>query len=153
MNPIKTALISVWNKDNIVDFSKFLISNHIQIISTGGTKQILEENHIPVISVNQITNQDEIMNGRVKTLHPKIFGGILADRSNDKHMDDLRRIGGINIDLLVVNLYPFKEEAIDKKLKLDRAIEYIDIGGPSMLRAAAKNFKNVIPLCSPNDYK
>ena len=78
------------------------------------------------------------MNGRVKTLHPKIFGGILADRNNDNHMDDLLEMGGKAIDLVIVNLYPFKSEAIDKNLSLDKSIEYIDIGGPSMLRAAAK---------------
>ena len=89
MMKIKTALISVWDKTNIVDFAKFLIKNNIEIISTGGTKRILEENNIEVISVSEITGQKEIMNGRVKTIHPKIFGGILADRNQDNHINDL----------------------------------------------------------------
>ena len=152
MNNIKTALISVWDKTGIVDLANFLSENNIEIISTGGTKKILEENNINVTPVNEITQQNEVMNGRVKTLHPKIFGGILADRNNDHHMDDLLKMGGKGIDLVIVNLYPFRSEAIDKNLSLDKAIEYIDIGGPSMLRAAAKNYINVIPLCSPRQY-
>ena len=152
MSNIKTALISVWDKTGIVDLANFLAENHIEIISTGGTKKILEENNINVTPVNEITQQNEVMNGRVKTLHPKIFGGILADRNNDSHMDDLLKMGGKAIDLVIVNLYPFKSEAIDKNLSLDKSIEYIDIGGPSMLRAAAKNHTNVIPLCHPEQY-
>ena len=152
MNKIKTALISVWDKTGIVDLAKFLDKNNIDIISTGGTKKILKENNINVISVTKLTKQKEVMDGRVKTLHPKIFGGILADRNNETHIDDLLEMGGKAIDLVVVNLYPFKSEAIDKNLSLDKAIEYIDIGGPSMLRAAAKNYKNIIPLCNPNQY-
>ena len=130
MNNIKTALISVWDKTGIVDLASFLAENNVEIISTGGTKKILEENNINVTPVNEITQQNEVMNGRVKTLHPKIFGGILADRNNDNHMDDLLEMGGKTIDMVVVNLYPFKSEAIDKKLSLDKAIEYIDIGSP-----------------------
>ena len=152
MNNIKTALISVWDKTGIVDLANFLTENNIEIISTGGTKKILEENNINVIPVNEITQQNEVMNGRVKTLHPKIFGGILADRNNDSHMNDLLTMGGKAIDLVIVNLYPFRSEAIDKNLSLDKAIEYIDIGGPSMLRAAAKNYTNVIPLCHSKQY-
>jgi len=152
MNNIKTALISVWDKTGIIDLANFLAKNNIEIISTGGTKKILEENNINVTSVSEVTQQNEVMNGRVKTLHPKIFGGVLADRNNDDHMDDLLGMGGKAIDLVIVNLYPFKSEAIDKNLSLDKAIEYIDIGGPSMLRAAAKNYINVIPLCSPSQY-
>ena len=152
MNNIKTALISVWDKTGIVDLANFLSENNIEIISTGGTKKILEENNINVTPVSEVTQQNEVMNGRVKTLHPKIFGGVLADRNNDDHMDDLLGMGGKAIDLVIVNLYPFKSEAIDKNLSLDKAIEYIDIGGPSMLRAAAKNYINVIPLCSPRQY-
>ena len=152
MNNIKTALISVWDKTGIIDLANFLTKNNIEIISTGGTKKILEENNINVTPVSEVTQQNEVMNGRVKTLHPKIFGGVLADRNNDDHMDDLLGMGGKAIDLVIVNLYPFKSEAIDKNLSLDKAIEYIDIGGPSMLRAAAKNYINVIPLCSPRQY-
>jgi len=152
MNKIKTALISVWDKTGIVDLAKFLDENNIEIISTGGTKKILEDNGINVTSVSDITKQKEVMNGRVKTLHPKIFGGILADRNNESHLNDLSDMGGKTLDIVVVNLYPFKSEAIDKDLSLDKAIEYIDIGGPSMLRAAAKNYQNIIPLCDPSQY-
>ena len=152
MNKIKTALISVWDKTNIIELANFLQKNNIEIISTGGTKKILEENNINVISVNDITGQKEIMNGRVKTLHPKIFGGILADRDNENHIDDLSEMRGKFIDLVIVNLYPFKSEAINKNLDLEKAIEYIDIGGPSMLRSAAKNYKDTIPLCDPEQY-
>ena len=100
MSNIKTALISVWDKTGIVDLANFLAENHIEIISTGGTKKILEENNINVTPVNEITQQNEVMNGRVKTLHPKIFGGILADRNNESHMDDLLKMGG-NIKIMI----------------------------------------------------
>ena len=152
MNKRKTALISVWDKSNIVDFAKFLISNDFEIVSTGGTKKILKENNVNVVSISDLTKQDEVMNGRVKTLHPKVFSGILADRDNEHHMNDLQQIGSRTIDLVVVNLYPFKEEAIDKQLDFLKAIEFIDIGGPSMLRAAAKNYKDVICIADPNLY-
>ena len=152
MNRIKTALISVWDKTNIVDFAQFLVKQKIKILSTGGTKRILQQNGIDVISISEYTEQEEVMNGRVKTLHPKVFGGILADRNNDNHLTDLNNMKGYSIDLVVVNLYPFESEAIDKKLNLSDAIEYIDIGGPSMLRAAAKNYRNIIPICDVNDY-
>tara|TARA_B100000029_G_scaffold449347_1_gene472438 strand:+ start:7 stop:1545 length:1539 start_codon:yes stop_codon:yes gene_type:complete len=147
MNKIKKALISVWDKTDIIPLAKFLIENDIEIYSTGGTKKILEKNNIDVISISKITKQDEIMDGRVKTLHPRIFGGILADRTNEQHITDLNTLSSGFIDLVIVNLYPFKSEAVDKKLPLSKAIEFIDIGGPSMLRAAAKNHANVIPLC------
>ena len=92
------------------------------------------------------------MDGRVKTLHPKVFGGILADRKNQMHMEDLSKIDATTIDLVVVNLYPFVQEAAEKNLPIEKAIEFIDIGGPSMLRASAKNHESVVPICDPNDY-
>ena len=101
---MKRALISVWDKTNIVELSKFLIKNNYEIISTGGTKKLLIENNIDVISISEITESREMMDGRVKTLHPKIFGGILADRLNQSHMDDLKSINGKTIDLIIVNL-------------------------------------------------
>tara|TARA_B110000263_G_scaffold112802_1_gene98455 strand:+ start:8033 stop:9586 length:1554 start_codon:yes stop_codon:yes gene_type:complete len=153
MNKIKRAIISVWDKTGVVDLANFLVYNDIEVISTGGTKKTLETAGIPVLSVSSLTNQKEIMDGRVKTIHPNLFGGILADRSNKKHIDDLHIIDSKLIDLVVINLYPFIEEAVEKKLKLEKSIEYIDIGGPSMLRASAKNYKNVIPICSPNQYE
>jgi len=152
MKKINTALISVWDKTGVVDFAKFLSDQDIKIFSTGGTKKILEKNNIEVVSISEITDQKEVMNGRVKTLHPKIFGGILADRNNDSHIKDLEEMNSLCIDIVVVNLYPFKSEAVNKDLKISDAIEYIDIGGPSMLRAAAKNHENVIPLCCKEDY-
>jgi phosphoribosylaminoimidazolecarboxamide formyltransferase/IMP cyclohydrolase len=92
------------------------------------------------------------MDGRVKTLHPKIFGGILADRENTSHLTDLSDLGGLEIDLVVVNFYPFVLEAVEKNLDFSKAIEFIDIGGPSMVRAAAKNYHSVLPLCDPENY-
>ncbi len=150
---MKKALISVWNKDNIVELGKFLVKNDFEIISTGGTKKILEDNNIKVTSVSEITNFNEIMNGRVKTLHPNLFGGILADKNNDNHLRDLSSINASVIDLVVVNLYPFEEMSNASNLSLDKLIEYIDVGGPSMLRAAGKNFQSVITLCSPCMYE
>ena len=152
MNKIKRALISVWNKDGIVELAKFLFKNNIEIVSTGGTKKVIEESGVPVISVMEITKQKEIMDGRVKTLHPLIFGGILADRNNKNHILDLKTLDCEMFDLIVINLYPFKEEAINKKLELKKAIEYIDIGGPSLLRASAKNYQHVVPLSNPSQY-
>ena len=152
MKKIKTALISVWNKDGIVEFAEFLNDHGVKIISTGGTKKTLEQNGIDVISISSITGQKEVMDGRVKTLHPKIFGGILADRDNSFHLKDLNEMESLCIDMVVVNLYPFKSKAVNQKLELKKAIEFIDIGGPSMLRAAAKNHENVIPICKTTDY-
>ena len=148
---MKRALISVWNKKDIVELSNFLIKNDFEIISTGGTKKKLVENGINVTSISEITGADEMMDGRVKTLHPKIFGGILADTNNSSHMDDLSRIGSKAIDLIIVNLYPF-EKMSSQNIPFNQLIEYIDIGGPSMLRAAAKNYNSVITLCNPDLY-
>ena len=106
MKTIKTALISVWDKEGIIDFAKFLNDQGVKIISTGGTKKTLEENSIDVISISSITGQKEVMDGRVKTLHPKIFGGILADRDNNSHLKDLNEMNSLCIDVVVVNLYP-----------------------------------------------
>lgn len=150
---MKRALLSVWNKDKVVDLAKFLIDKDFEIISTGGTKKILLDNNINVTSISDVTNFNEVMDGRVKTLHPKIFGGLLADRSNNNHMKDLETIKSAPIDLVVVNLYPFEEMSAKNNMNLDKLIEYIDVGGPSMLRAAAKNYKSVITLSNPNMYE
>ena len=149
----KRALISVWDKTNIVKIGKFLFENNYEIISTGGTEKILKDNNVPVTSVEKITGNVEIMNGRVKTLHPKIFGGILADKSNQDHLSDLKLMNTDVFDIVIVNLYPFKDKAIKGKLDDFEAIEFIDIGGPSMLRAAAKNFNSIIVLSNPFQYK
>ena len=151
MTLLKRALISVWDKKNIIELSKFLIKNNFEIISTGGTKKKLIENGIDVTPISEITGADEMMDGRVKTLHPKIFGGILADTNNPSHLKDLSKIGSKTIDLIIVNLYPF-EKMSSQNIPFNQLIEYIDIGGPSMLRAAAKNYNSVITLCNPDLY-
>ena len=148
----KRALISVWDKSGIIEFSKLLIEREFEILSTGGTKALLEKNGVPVISVSDLTEFKAIMDGRVKTLHPKIFGGILADRNNESHINDLELINSTQIDLVIVNLYPFVDKAVENNLSIEKAIEFIDIGGPSMLRAAAKNHSSVIPICDITDY-
>ena len=149
---IKRALISVWNKEGVVELGQFLQKNDIEILSTGGTQTELENAGIKVISVADITGTGAVMDGRVKTLDPKIFGGILADRNNPSHLSDLASIEGLEIDLVVVNFYPFVNEAVNKKLPFAKAIEFIDIGGPSMIRAAAKNYHSILPLCNPDLY-
>lgn len=149
---IKRALISVFNKEGIVEFAKFLINKGIEIISTGGTYRHLKENNIEVTEVNEVTGFNEILDGRVKTLHPFIHGGILAVRENQEHMKVIKENGINPIDIVVVNLYPFFEK-VKEKLKFQQKIEFIDIGGPTMIRAAAKNFKNVIVLTDTKDYE
>lgn len=149
---IKTALISVYNKDGLVDFARALAEMNVQIISTGGTARCLKEAGLTVTPVQDITGSPEMLGGRVKTLHPKIHGGILA-RREDSQLKELEQLGICPIDMVVVNLYPFEETVADPNCTLETALENIDIGGPSMLRAAAKNFPAVIPLCSPGDYR
>ena len=148
---IKTALISVSNKEGIADFARGLSKLGIRIISTGNTYRLLKENKISAIQVSDVTKFPEMLDGRVKTAHPDIFGGILCDRKNKKHMDELKKQKISLIDLVVVNFYPF-EETIGKSSKLSDAIENIDIGGPSLARAAAKNHKDVLVVVDPNDY-
>ena len=148
---VKTALISVSDKEGIVKFAGELDKLGIKIISTGNTAKLLEQNKINVASVSEITKFPEMMDGRVKTLHPNIFAGILSDRKNKKHSDELKKQKIGAIDLVVVNFYPF-EETIRSSPKLSDAIENIDIGGPSLARAAAKNYKNVLVVVDPSDY-
>jgi phosphoribosylaminoimidazolecarboxamide formyltransferase/IMP cyclohydrolase len=144
-------LISVYDKTGIAEFAEFLISRDIEIISSGGTYRLLKEKGLDVMEVNQVTGFDEIMDGRVKTLHPNIHGGILARRSNKSDMEILKDKGISPIDLVIVNLYPFFEK-YSADIPFDEKLEFIDIGGPTMLRAAAKNFKDVIVLSDPDDY-
>jgi len=144
---IKRALLSVWNKDGIIELGQFLANQNIEILSTGGTKKVLEDAGLDITSISFLTGSGAVMDGRVKTLHPKVFGGILADRDNLQHLHDLDYLHGLEIDLVVVNFYPFVKEAVEKKLEFKRAIEFIDIGGPAMIRAAAKNYHSVLPLC------
>lgn len=150
---MKRALISVSDKTGIVEFAKQLNELGIEIISTGGTYNVLKEAKIPVISVSDITGFPECLDGRVKTLHPNIHAGILAMRSNKKHMKQIEELNIDLIDIIVVNLYPFKETILKENVKLEEAIENIDIGGPTMLRAAAKNYQDVSVIIDPEDYK
>jgi len=149
---IKRALISVSDKNGIVDFAKGLYAKGVEILSTGGTAKLLRENGIDVLDVDKYTGFPEMMDGRVKTLHPKIHGALLAVRDNDEHMKAANKHKINLIDLLVVNLYPFEKTISKKNVKLEEAIENIDIGGPSMLRSAAKNFRFVTVVCDPHDY-
>ena len=146
------ALLSVSNKSGIVDFGEGLIRAGYTLISSGGTHAVLQAEGIPVTKVSDYTGSPEILNGRVKTLHPKIHGGILAQRGNPSHDID-REANGIGfIDIVAVNLYPFSETVAKPDVTLTDAIENIDIGGPSMVRSAAKNYKDVAVMTNPNQY-
>jgi phosphoribosylaminoimidazolecarboxamide formyltransferase/IMP cyclohydrolase len=146
------ALISVSDKSGIVDFAKIISECGIEILSTGGTARILSENNIPVKTVDSHTGFPEIMDGRVKTLHPKIHGGILAVRESPTHCEQMKNNGILPIDLVVVNLYPFKVTIEKPGVNVEEAIENIDIGGPAMIRSAAKNHRYVTVLVDPVDY-
>ena len=146
------ALLSVSDKTGIVDFADGLVRSGYQIISSGGTHAVLQAEGIPVMRVSDYTGSPEILDGRVKTLHPKIHGGILSQRGNASHDLD-RKVNRIElIDIVAVNLYPFKETVAKPDVTLADAIENIDIGGPSMVRSAAKNYKDVAVLTNPNQY-
>lgn len=148
--PIKRALLSVSDKTGIVDFAQRLSDKGVDILSTGGTAKLLAENGIKVTEASDYTGHPEIMDGRVKTLHPKIHGGILARRGID---EDVMAANNINaIDLVVVNLYPFADAVSDENCTLENAVENIDIGGPTMVRAAAKNHKDVTIIVNAGDY-
>ena len=149
---IKNALISVSDKEGIEIFSKKLKKNGINIFSTGGTFKYLKKHKIDVIEISSITNFPEILDGRVKTLHPKVHGGILADKSNTKHLNTLKEHKIPTFDLVVVNLYPF-EETVSKSFSSKKIIENIDIGGPTLIRASAKNYKNIIIITEKKDYE
>jgi phosphoribosylaminoimidazolecarboxamide formyltransferase / IMP cyclohydrolase len=149
---MKRALISVSDKTNLIPFVKELIALGFEIISTGGTKKMLEEAGLKIIGISEITGFPEIMDGRVKTLHPKVHGGLLSVRTNAKHIEEMKANGIEFIDMVVVNLYPFKQTIEKEGVSFAEAIENIDIGGPSMLRSAAKNHKFVTVLCDAADY-
>src|SRR5690625_993053 len=148
----KRALISVSNKENLVPFAKKLVELKYEIISTGGTLQLLIDEGIEAKSVETVTGFPEILDGRVKTLHPNVHGGLLAKRDNKAHVAALDKNNITPIDMVVVNLYPFKETVTKQGATEDDIIENIDIGGPTMLRAAAKNFQDVIVVVDPKDY-
>ncbi|HMO15873.1 MAG TPA: bifunctional phosphoribosylaminoimidazolecarboxamide formyltransferase/IMP cyclohydrolase [Pirellulaceae bacterium] len=149
---IDRALISVSDKTGIAEFARGLNECGIEILSTGGTAKHLAENGIPVLDVSKFTGFAEIMDGRVKTLHPKIFAGILARRDKARDVQVMAELGFPMIDLVVVNLYPFAETISDKNVDLQKAIEMIDIGGPSLIRAAAKNFHSITIATDPSQY-
>lgn len=150
---IKRALLSVSDKTGIVELGKFLVEQGVEIISTGGTMKTLHEAGLPVTYVSDVTGFPEIMDGRVKTLNPKIHGGILAVRSNREHMAALAQHQIKPIDLVVVNLYPFQATIAKAGVTENEAIENIDIGGPAMVRASAKNFNDVIIVTNPVHYQ
>ena len=146
------ALLSVSDKTGIVDFARSLHEFGYKIISSGGTSSVLEAEGIPVIKVSDYTGSPEILNGRVKTLHPMIHGGILAQRGNPVHTLDCKANDIEYIDIVAVNLYPFKETVANPDATFLDAIENIDIGGPSMVRSAAKNYKDVAVMTNPGQY-
>lgn len=148
----KRALISVSDKNGLVDFARFLEQKNYELISTGGTFKYLKDAGLSPIPIDEITDFPEMLDGRVKTLHPKVHGGLLAVRSNEEHMKTVREYGIGLIDMVIVNLYPFFEN-VNKDISLDEKVEFIDIGGPSMLRSAAKNFKSVVVLTEVDDYE
>jgi len=150
---IRTALLSVSDKNGIVPFAKALHEQGIKLISTGGTAKLLAENKLPVVEVSSLTKFPEMLDGRVKTLHPMVHGGLLARRDFPEHMAALKEHGIDTIDMLVINLYPFNETVARENCSFEDAVENIDIGGPAMLRAAAKNHQDVTVLISPADYE
>ena len=148
----KRVLISVSDKSGLTEFAQFLEKNNYQLISTGGTFKHLKDAGLSPIQIDEVTNFPEMLDGRVKTLHPKVHGGLLAVRDNKEHMDTVAEHGIELIDMVVVNLYPFFENA-GKNIPLDEKVEFIDIGGPSMLRSAAKNFRSVTVITNVEDYE
>ena len=152
MSKIKRAIISVTDKKGIVDFATALSRFDVEILSTGGTAKALRQGGIQVTDISEYTGFPEMMDGRVKTLHPKVHGGLLGLRDNPEHVKMMEKHGIKGIDMVVVNLYQFEETVAKKGVTLEEAIENIDIGGPSMLRSSAKNFKDVTVIVDPVDY-
>ncbi len=149
---MKNALISVSDKTGIVELAKKISELGFNIISTGGTAKLLKESGLEVTNVSDLTGFPECLDGRVKTLHPRIHGGLLAMRSNEEHMKQIKELGIDPIDLVVINLYPFRQTISKEGVTFEDAIENIDIGGPTMIRAAAKNWQDVVVLTDPADY-
>ncbi|NIQ38914.1 MAG: hypothetical protein GTN81_10040 [Proteobacteria bacterium] len=153
MPRIKRAVVSVSDKSGLVDFVKALADMGVEVLSTGGTAKILREKGIHVIDVSDYTGFPEMMEGRVKTLHPKIHGGLLGRRENPRDVKEMETHGIAPIDMIVVNLYPFEATVARKGCSLDEALENIDIGGPTMIRSAAKNYRDVSVVVDPADYR
>ena len=149
---IKRALISVSDKTGIIELAGELVKRSVEIISTGGTAKALAGVGVKVTNISDVTGFPECLDGRVKTLHPKVHGGLLAIRNNPEHMKQIKELGIEPIDLVVINLYPFKQTILKGHIELEEAIENIDIGGPTMLRAAAKNYQDVVVVVDPADY-
>jgi len=149
--PIKRALLSVTDKSGLPELARFLSAAGVELVSTGGTRKLLMEAGLPVTSVSDVTGFPEILNGRVKTLHPSVHGGILADKDNPEHLSTLAKHGIAAFDMVVVNLYAFGK-ALEKKLPLPEMVEQIDIGGPTLLRASAKNFASILVVPDPAFY-
>ena len=147
------ALISVSDKSGVIEFAQELVDLGYEVISTGGTYNTLKESGIPVTSISDVTGFPECLDGRVKTLHPAVHGGILAMRDHEDHMAQLQDLGIETIDIVAINLYPFKATIMKEDVTLPIAIENIDIGGPTMLRSAAKNHNDVVVVCDPADYQ
>ncbi|MGB5686493.1 MAG: IMP cyclohydrolase [Candidatus Electrothrix sp.] len=152
MNKVARALISLTDKSGIEDFAKALTEMGIEILSTGGTAKKMRDNGIPVTDVSEFTGFPEMLDGRVKTLHPLVHGGILNQRKNADHQQQCTEHGIKPIDIVAVNLYAFEKTVTDPKCTLGDAIENIDIGGPTLLRASAKNFQDVTVIVDPADY-
>src|SRR6201995_3629223 len=152
LRPIKRALISVSDKSGLIDFARALAGHGIELISTGGTAKAIADAGLKVRDVSDLTGFPEMMDGRVKTLHPKVHGGLLAIRGNAEHAQSMKDHGFAPIDLLVVNLYPF-EATVESGAAFEDCIENIDIGGPAMIRAAAKNHDDVAVIVEPQDYQ
>jgi phosphoribosylaminoimidazolecarboxamide formyltransferase/IMP cyclohydrolase len=152
MSKVSTALISVTDKSGIVEFARSLEKLGVEILSTGGTARTLRDGGVKVLDISAYTGFPEMMDGRVKTLHPKVHGGLLGRRDNREDIQMMEKHGIRNIDLVVVNLYQFELTVAKKGCTLEEAVENIDIGGPSMIRSAAKNFKDVTVVTDPSDY-
>jgi phosphoribosylaminoimidazolecarboxamide formyltransferase/IMP cyclohydrolase len=149
---VRRALVSVSDKSGVVELARELAALGVELLSTGGTAKLLQKEGLAVTEVSSYTGFAEMLDGRVKTLHPKVHGGLLARRDDPQHMQAIRAAGISPIDLLVVNLYPFAATVADPDCTLETAIDNIDIGGPAMLRAAAKNYAGVTVLVDPSDY-
>jgi phosphoribosylaminoimidazolecarboxamide formyltransferase/IMP cyclohydrolase len=152
MDKVSTAIISVTDKSSIVEFARSLERLGVEILSTGGTARTLRDGGIKVLDISEYTGFPEMMDGRVKTLHPKVHGGLLGRRDNDQDIQMMRTHGIKNIDLVVVNLYQFELTVAKEGCTLEDAVENIDIGGPAMLRSSAKNFRYVTVIVDPSDY-
>ena len=152
MSKIRRALISVSHKEGLIEFGRKLCSHSVELVSTGGTARALRDAGLPVRDVSELTGFPEMLDGRVKTLHPRVHGGILAVRDNPEHRRQTEEQNIQFIDMVVVNLYPFQETIAQESVTVETAIENIDIGGPSMIRSAAKNFRDVVVVVDPSDY-